>query len=344
MLFRSSTGAALTDVLAGQAPVLMGSLLPVTPHIHSGKLRGLAVTTAKRWYSLPDMPTLSDTIPGYVVELWHGTMAPAGTPLSIVNALNAAINRAMETPEMKRNLEQQGMIPTGGTPARFGERIAADAVVFNGDANALANGLLGDEARAAVPPVTPRERSLSAVTWCLHAPARGFPLEHHSVFFGDDYEREFRAVFDHGRIAEEPTVYLCAQDRGVTGRALPTNRERMLLLVNAPADGDGAETTARDLAAIEQRMFTVLERCGLTFERRSEDCVVTTPTGFERAFPGSGGALYGRANHGPLASFARPAAASKIAGLYLAGGTAHPGAGIPMATLSGRLEIGRAHV
>ncbi len=121
-----STGAALTDVLAGQAPVLMGSLLPVTPHIHSGKLRGLAVTTAKRWYSLPDMPTLSDTIPGYVVELWHGTMAPAGTPLSIVNALNAAINRAMETPEMKKNLEQQGMIPTGGTPARFGERIAAD--------------------------------------------------------------------------------------------------------------------------------------------------------------------------------------------------------------------------
>ena len=72
------------------------------------------------------MPTLSDTVPGYVVELWHGTMAPAGTPQPIINALNAAINRAMETPEMKKNLEQQGMIPTGGTPARFGERIAAD--------------------------------------------------------------------------------------------------------------------------------------------------------------------------------------------------------------------------
>ncbi len=121
-----STGAALTDVLAGQAPVLMGSLLPVVPHMQSGKLRGLAVTTAKRWYSLPDMPTLSDTVPGYVVELWHGTMAPAGTPQPIINALNAAINRAMETPEMKKNLEQQGMIPTGGTPARFGERIATD--------------------------------------------------------------------------------------------------------------------------------------------------------------------------------------------------------------------------
>ena len=120
------TGAALTDVLAGQAPVLMGSLLPVTPHIQSGKLRGLAVTTAKRWYTLPDMPTLSESVPGYVVELWHGTMAPAGTPAAVINTLNAAINRAMETPEMKKNLEQQGIMPTGGTPARFGERISTD--------------------------------------------------------------------------------------------------------------------------------------------------------------------------------------------------------------------------
>jgi tripartite-type tricarboxylate transporter receptor subunit TctC len=120
------TGAALTDVLAGQAPVLMGSLLPVTPHFPSGKLRGLAVTTAKRWYTLPEMPTLSETVPGYVVELWHGTMAPADTQPAVINALNAAINRAMESPEMKKNLEQQGIMPTGGTPARFGERISTD--------------------------------------------------------------------------------------------------------------------------------------------------------------------------------------------------------------------------
>lgn len=228
-----------------------------------------------------------------------------------------------------------------------GERIEADAVVFNGDANALASGLLGGDAHRAVAPNTPRERSLSAVTWCLHAAARGFALEHHNVFFGGDYEREFRAVFDEGRIAAEPTVYLCAQDRGATpdrsATQAPVGRERMLLLVNAPADGDGDGATARDLSDIERRMFAVLERCGLTFERQTGDCVVTTPTDFERAFPGSGGALYGRANHGPLASFARPAAASKIAGLFLAGGTAHPGAGIPMATLSGRLAAARVN-
>lgn len=230
-----------------------------------------------------------------------------------------------------------------GVRLQDGERLPADAVVFNGDANALANGLLGNAARAAVTPIAPRERSLSAVTWCLHATSRGFPLEHHNVFFGDDYAREFSAVFDEGRIAAEPTVYLCAQDRGATNTPSKPGRERMLLLVNAPADGDGTATTSRELDDIEQRMFTVLQRCGLDFERRDGDCIVTTPREFEQAFPGSGGALYGRANHGPLASFARPAAASKIAGLYLAGGTAHPGAGIPMATLSGRLAAARVN-
>src|SRR5205085_5457299 len=74
-----STGAAMTDLLSGQVPVIVGSLLPVTPHIHSGKLRALGVTTAKRWHTLPDVPTIAETIPSYEVELWFGTMAPKGT-------------------------------------------------------------------------------------------------------------------------------------------------------------------------------------------------------------------------------------------------------------------------
>ena len=121
-----STGAALIDVLAGQAPIMVGSMLPVVPFIQSGKLRGLAVTTAKRWYSLPDIPPLGDTVPGYNVELWFGAMAPAGTPVAIINQLNGAINKALDSPEMKKNLEKEGMIPTGGTPAKFGERINTD--------------------------------------------------------------------------------------------------------------------------------------------------------------------------------------------------------------------------
>ncbi len=97
-----STGAAMSDLLGGQVPFMVGSLLPVVPHIATGKLRGLAVTSAKRWYSLPDIPPLNETVPGYQVDLWFGTMAPRGTPQPILNQLNAALNKILEAPEMKK--------------------------------------------------------------------------------------------------------------------------------------------------------------------------------------------------------------------------------------------------
>jgi len=121
-----STGAALPDLLSGQIQLIVGSLLPTLPHIQSGKLRALAVTTSKRWYSLPNIPTLNDTLPGYEVELWFGVMAPRGTPPAVIDRLNAAVNRFLQEPDMKRNLEAQGMVPSGGTPQRFGERIRKD--------------------------------------------------------------------------------------------------------------------------------------------------------------------------------------------------------------------------
>jgi len=118
-----STGAAMSDLLSGQVPIIVGSLLPVTPHLATGRLRALAVTTTKRWYSLPNVPTLGETLPGYEVELWFGTMAPRGTPQPIIERLNDVINKALAGSGMKKNLEQQGMAPTGGTPQKFGERI-----------------------------------------------------------------------------------------------------------------------------------------------------------------------------------------------------------------------------
>lgn len=118
-----STGAAMSDLLSGQAPIIVGSLLPVEPHIKTGRLRALGVTTAKRWYSLPNVPAINETVPGYDCELWFGTMAPRGTPQAIIEALNAGINKAIQSEDMKKNLGAQGMIGTGGTPQKFGERI-----------------------------------------------------------------------------------------------------------------------------------------------------------------------------------------------------------------------------
>lgn len=221
-----------------------------------------------------------------------------------------------------------------------GELIDADAVLFNGDANALAMGLLGDEVRRAGWPMTRAERGLSAITWCVQAPTRGFELEHHNVFFAGHYPDEFRRIFDQRSIIQTPTVYLCAQDRGATKKDRG-DAERLLMLVNAPADGDRGGIDDATLEIIEKNVDDLLARCGLQIIRGANDCVATRPQDFERLFPGTGGSLYGRANHGAFASFARPAAASRIAGLYLAGGSAHPGPGIPMATLSGRIAAER---
>ena len=121
-----STGAAMADLLSGQVPVIVGSLLPVTPHLSTGRLRGIAVTTSKRWHTLPNVPTVAETVPGYEVVLWFGTMAPRGTPQPVIERLNAAINKALGDPAVKKILEGDGMLPSGGTPQQFGERIRKD--------------------------------------------------------------------------------------------------------------------------------------------------------------------------------------------------------------------------
>lgn len=223
-----------------------------------------------------------------------------------------------------------------------GERIEADAVVFNGDVSALAQGMLGNGVSTAAKGTEPSARSLSAITWCLKARTHGFPLEHHNVFFAEDYPSEFAAIFGRRTITASPTVYLCAQDRGAAASTVSDGAaERMLLLVNAPADGDLGGINDRQLYEVETSVFALLAQCGLQIDRTAAVHVVTRPQDFAGLFPGSGGALYGRAGHGALGSFSRSGAASRIKGLYLAGGSVHPGPGIPMATMSGRLAAAR---
>lgn len=227
-----------------------------------------------------------------------------------------------------------------GLQLASGERIPADAVVFNGDADALARGLLGPEAMRAQPRRTPpEERSLSAMTWAIHARAEGMPLARHNVFFDNDYASEFDDVMRLRRLPRRGTVYICAQDR-LDGHAAeaPAGPERLLALVNAPADGDRRTFDATEIDPCEHRSLDLLKHCGLTLSiERSSQVRRCTPTGFERLFPGSGGALYGAATHGWMALFRRPAATTPVPGLFLAGGSVHPGPGVPMAAMSGRL-------
>ena len=222
-----------------------------------------------------------------------------------------------------------------GVRLEDGTSLPADVVVFNGDTNALATGQLGDEAMRAVKPRSVEQRGLSALTWCIKGSSSGFGLDHHNVFFESDYPSEFNTLFEKRNVPSKPTVYLCAQDRGPNGSL--NGSERLLMLVNAPADGDRQSWSEDDVARTRDNALAVLERCGLNLSFRDSNCVSTTPNDWHGRFPGSGGSLYGGASHGIWSSFTRPGARSRLKGLYLSGGSVHPGPGVPMATLSGRL-------
>ncbi len=225
-----------------------------------------------------------------------------------------------------------------GVTLATAERISANAVIVNADAAALPAGHFGRAVHAAITPPARAERSLSAMTFVMTALADGFPLSHHNVFFSQDYRTEFADLFTRRHLPLNPTVYVCAQHRSDAGQVRePRVPEPLLCLVNAPADGDVCTYSQEDVDICRERMLWRLERCGLRL-REQAPSVVTTPTDFHRMFPGTGGSLYGPASHGWMASFRRPAARTRIPGLYLAGGTVHPGPGVPMAALSGRLS------
>jgi 1-hydroxycarotenoid 3,4-desaturase len=242
-----------------------------------------------------------------------------------------------------------GIVVSGGRASGVrladGESLAADSVVYNGDVNALAQGVLGAAATPAAAPVARADRSLSAMTWSMHAASRGFPLTMHNVFFDDDYASEFDDIFTRGRLPRRGTVYVCAQDRddaASLSSPLGDGRERLLALVNAPPLGDGPSApdsalSEEELQRCEQRSFDLLRACGLTIHRTTHNTVRTAPQDFERLFPATGGALYGRASHGWMAQFKRPGSLSRLPGLWMVGGSVHPGPGVPMAAMSGRL-------
>ncbi|MEG3086810.1 1-hydroxycarotenoid 3,4-desaturase CrtD [Sphingomonas sp. PB4P5] len=222
-----------------------------------------------------------------------------------------------------------------GVVLASGERIAASAVVCNADPAALAAGRFGEAARVAVSPLPPARRSLSAMVWTGHATATGFPLARHNVFFSDDYPAEFAALAT-GRLAERPSVYVCAQDRD-EHRSGPEGNERVQIIVNAPPTGNGTRLTQQEIETCTRRMLDGVSRAGLSL--RLGSTVLTTPSDFETLCPSTGGALYGPASHGWAASFRRQGSRTRIAGLYCAGGSTHPGAGVPMAALSGRRAV-----
>ncbi|PWK61572.1 1-hydroxycarotenoid 3,4-desaturase CrtD [Roseicyclus mahoneyensis] len=209
-----------------------------------------------------------------------------------------------------------------------GTRLPADLIVFNGDPKSLVEGHLGHGPAAAVPRKGVADRSLSAFVWGFAAEPAGVKLAHHNVFFCADPKREFDDLAA-GRMPADGTLYVCAQDRG---GETPTGLERFEIILNGPP---GHPSRPEDAYTCKTRTFDALARMGLRFSPTPDITALTMPGDFDLVFPGSDGSLYGLSPHGMMATFQRPTARTRLRGLYLAGGGAHPGAGIPMACLSG---------
>jgi len=236
-----------------------------------------------------------------------------------------------------------------GVELTDGGRIPANVVVSGVDATGLYAELLPTDrrtrsARRNLARVTP---SLSGVVLLLALHGRTPALAHHTVLFPESYDAEFDAVFGTGRFRGEPrpvadpTVYVSAPD----DPALRPDRdsESWFVLVNAPRHqpGSGVDWTQPGLAdRYAADVLDLLARRGLDVRSRVRWCEVRTPADLARRTGSVGGAIYGSSSNGARAAFLRPANASPVPGLFLVGGSAHPGGGLPLVALSAEIVAG----
>jgi tripartite-type tricarboxylate transporter receptor subunit TctC len=118
---------ALVDLIGGHVTVMFDNMPTSLPHVRAGKLRAIAVSTAKRSFALPQLPTVAESgLPGFEVSVWFSVLAPAATPRDIVQKLNAVLVKALQSPDVKQRLAEQGAEPVGNTPEQFAATIQRD--------------------------------------------------------------------------------------------------------------------------------------------------------------------------------------------------------------------------
>jgi tripartite-type tricarboxylate transporter receptor subunit TctC len=120
-------GPAMADLVGGQVNLIFATAASAVPHLKSGRIKGIAVTTAKRSALLPELPTLSEAgLAGFDANNWYGLVVPAKTPRAIIDQLNAEVTKILAMPEVKTALFNQGLDPAPGTPEQFGAYIKSE--------------------------------------------------------------------------------------------------------------------------------------------------------------------------------------------------------------------------
>ena len=228
-----------------------------------------------------------------------------------------------------------------------GSHLEADIVVSNADASHLYGDLVsGNRADAALRQLRKATPSFSGFVMLLAIKGRTPDISHHNVWFPSDYNAEFDAVFK-GRPATDPTIYACVPDDPLMRP--DADHESWFVLINAPRHGHGKnefDWSQTDFANnYADRMVELLAERGTDLRSRILWRELITPADLEARTRAPGGSIYGTSSNGMRAAFLRPANTSPIEGLYLVGGSSHPGGGLPLVGMSAEIvaeTIGRA--
>ncbi|MEU2348087.1 phytoene desaturase family protein [Modestobacter sp. NPDC049651] len=280
-------------------------------------------------------PAALATVP-WVEQAFGSWYVPGGLRRLVEAVADRAVERGAE---IRTGCAVTGVLVEGGRAAGVrladGGTLRADVVVSNADAAALYGGLVPAprRARAQLRAVTP---SSSGLVLLLALRGRTPGLAHHTVLFPQDYDAEFDALFGPPkRPVADPTVYVSVPDDPATRP--DGDSESWFVLVNAPRHepGTGVDWTAPGLADAEaDRVLATMAARGLDVRDRVRWRVVRTPADLEQETASVGGSIYGTSSNGARAAFLRPANRSPVPGLFLVGGSAHPGGGLPLVTLS----------
>jgi len=268
------------------------------------------------------------------LEFNEGAWYPDGGMISLPRALRRLCEDLGVEFEFGRPVRRLIRNPTSWSVSGDSFRHYAPAVVSNLDVVRTYRDLLGDV--AAGKRLLKQERSCSGLVfyWGMNRP---FPqLGLHNIFFSADYRDEFRALFRQGRISVDPTVYVNITSKQDPAHA-PANGENWFVLINAPASstGIGPEESCRVRELVIRKLEAAL---GGPLRDAIQVAHHLTPAGIERATGSVGGALYGSASNDRMAAFHRhPNYSNRYPGLYFAGGTVHPGGGIPLCLRSGKI-------
>ncbi len=220
-----------------------------------------------------------------------------------------------------------------------GAFVEADAVVANADASLVYNKLIkGHERTLKKARRNIDNADVSIAGFCLLLGMRKDPdqtLNHHTILFPENYDAEFDAIFTHGKPVENPTIYICAPQDPEMSK--DENLEGWFVLVNAPTHGQFDWSDKEFARNYANTIIDQIEARGISVRDRLESLTIRTPADLEASVHAPGGAIYGTSSNGPRAAFMRAKNRSPIEGLYLVGGSAHPGGGLPLVGISGDL-------